>query len=172
MQPPLPRLLALASEADVPVYYDVGPPTEYADRDQLRLVLKHTFGVMTTEDEIPLAADGLEGEAAYARLFGLGVRLIVVKRGPDGCLLVTPDGRESVPAYPAQVVDTVGAGDCFNAGFLYGRMRGWSLTDCARLANASGGAAVTRTGAGRAVPTRDEVQRLLDENGVALQLNG
>jgi sugar/nucleoside kinase (ribokinase family) len=170
MQPPLPQLLALAQNARVPVFYDVGPTTRYADRDLLRLVLNHAFGVMTTEDELPLAAEGLEGEAAYEFLFGLGVRLIVVKRGPDGCLLVTPDGREPVPAYRVQVADTVGAGDCFNAGFLFGQMRGWSLTDCARLANASGGAAATQTGAGRAVPTRELVQRLLDENGVALTI--
>jgi sugar/nucleoside kinase (ribokinase family) len=166
----LPRLLAIAKEAGVPVAYDVGPPTRHADRALLRLVLEHIHTVMMTEDEAPLIGEGREGEAAYDWLLGEGVRLVVVKRGPEGCLLVTPDGRESVPAYRITVADTVGAGDCFNAGFLYGRMRGWSLTDCARLANASGGATASKMGAGRNVATLDEVRALLAANGVALEV--
>jgi sugar/nucleoside kinase (ribokinase family) len=170
MEQPLPGLLAVAREAGIPVYYDVGPPSRHADPARLRLVLEHAFGVMSTEDEVPLAAGGREGEAAYAYLFGLGVRLIVVKRGADGCLLVTPEGRESVPAYPIEVADTVGAGDCFNAGFLYGTARGWSLTDCARLANASGGACAMNVGAGRNVPTQAQVRALLEKHGVGLSV--
>ncbi len=170
MHAPLPALLQIAKQAHVPVYYDVGPPTRYADPDRLKLVLTHAHGVMTTEDEVPLVALGLVGEEAYAYLFGLGVQLIVVKRGPHGCLLVTPQIRESVPAYSIEVADTVGAGDCFNAGFLYGRMSGWSLTDCARLANASGGACAMKVGGGRNVPTRDEVRELLTRHGVELEL--
>ncbi len=170
MQPALPRLLQIASEAHVPIYFDVGPPARYADSSLLELVLAHAYGVMTTEDELPLAAQGRDGEEAYACLFGLGVQLIVVKRGAQGCLIVTPDGRQSAPAYPVEVVDTVGSGDCFNAGFLYGRVNGWPLPDCARLANASGGACATKPGAGRNVPTRAEVEALLERNGVALGL--
>jgi sugar/nucleoside kinase (ribokinase family) len=170
MHAPLPGLLQIARVAQIPVYYDVGPPTRYADPERLRMVLTHAYGVMTTEDEVPLAAQGLTSDEAYAYLFGLGVQLIVVKRGPHGCLLVTPDGREAVPAYPVEVADTVGAGDCFNAGFLYGRMHGWSLTDCARLANASGGACAMKVGAGRNVPTRAEVAELLERHGVGLSL--
>ncbi len=161
MHAPLPGLLQFAADAHVPVYYDVGPPTRYADPDRLRMVLTHAYGVMTTEDEIPLAAIGMTGDEAFAYLFSLGVQLIVVKRGPEGCWLVTPEGRESVPAYSVEVADTVGAGDCFNAGFLYGVMRGWSLTDCACLANASGGACAMKQGGGRNVPTRDEVEAVL-----------
>ncbi|MFN8377545.1 MAG: carbohydrate kinase family protein [Anaerolineae bacterium] len=170
MQQPIPRMLQIATEAHVPVYYDVGPPSGYARPEQLELVLEHTDVLMMTEDEIPLIADEREGEEAYAWLFGQGVELLIVKRGPLGCLLVTPEGRESVPAYPVEVADTVGAGDCFNAGFLYGRMRGWSLTDSARLANASGGAAATKVGAGRNVPTLADIHALLSAHGVALDI--
>ena len=170
MQPALPRLLEIAAEAHVPVYYDVGPPTKFASRELLRLVLRHAYGLMMTEDEVPLMAEGRDGDEAYAWLFAQGVQLLVVKRGPHGCLLVTANERESIPAYPVDVADTVGAGDCFNAGFLYGKMRGWSLTDCARLANASGGACATKIGGGRNVPTREEIVALLAANGVELDL--
>jgi sugar/nucleoside kinase (ribokinase family) len=170
MQPALPRLLALATEAGVPVAYDVGPPTRHADRALLRLVLEHAHTVMTTEDEVPLISEGRDGEEAYRWLLGVGARLIVVKRGPEGCLLVTAEGRESVPAYRITVADTVGAGDCFNAGFLYGRMRGWPLADCARLANASGGATAMKSGAGRNVATLAEVRAVLAANGVELDV--
>ena len=170
MEPPLPDLLNIAKDAGVPIYYDVGPTSRHANPERLRLVLEHAYGVMSTEDEVPLAAGGLDGDAAYAFLFGLGIRVIIVKRGPEGCLLVTPEGRISIPAYSVEVVDTVGAGDCFNAGFLYATVSGWALEDCARLANASGGACAMKIGAGRNVPTRADVQALLDKHGVGLTL--
>jgi sugar/nucleoside kinase (ribokinase family) len=46
--------------------------------------------------------------------------VFVIKRGPDGCELRWPGGREVLPAAPATVVDTTGAGDAFAAGFLLG----------------------------------------------------
>lgn len=168
MQPAIPGLLGIAREAQVPVYYDVGPPTFYASRELLRTVLDHVYALMMTEEEVPLIAEGREGDEAYAWLLGQGVQLLIIKRGPLGCLLITPGGRESAPAYPVAVADTIGAGDCFNAGFLYGRMCGWGLTDSARLANASGGACATKLGAGCNVPSREDVRVLLAANGVEL----
>jgi ribokinase len=48
-----------------------------------------------------------------------GVPLVLIKRGPDGCLLYERDARKftNVPAYPVQVVDVTGAGDTFGGAF-------------------------------------------------------
>jgi sugar/nucleoside kinase (ribokinase family) len=60
--------------------------------------------------------------------------LAVITVGADGCVIVTADAVERVPAVPVErVVDTTGAGDLFAAGFLHGMTTGRSSTDSARL---------------------------------------
>lgn len=62
-----------------------------------------------------------EPAAVAARWWRLGPRLVVVTRGPDGCLAVTPDGTTLARlGRPAQVTDTIGAGDAFMSGLLSG----------------------------------------------------
>jgi sugar/nucleoside kinase (ribokinase family) len=122
-----------------------------------------------TEDEVPLVSEGVTGEAAYEQLLAAGPQLVVVKRGASGCLLATPDMRDDVPGFTAKVVDTVGAGDCFDAAFIAGRLHGLSLHDSALLANATGAASVQKMGAGRNAPTCAEVKAILSSAGVGLE---
>src|SRR5690606_19344140 len=71
---------------------------------------------------------------AGRRLLELGPRLVVVKLGKEGALVVTADGDLHVPGFPIErVVDPVGAGDAFLAGFLAGYLEGKSLEESARL---------------------------------------
>jgi 2-dehydro-3-deoxygluconokinase len=60
-----------------------------------------------------------------------------------------------------EVVDVVGAGDAFVAGFLSGRLRGWSTGECLRLANACGACAVTVPGDAESMPVEEEVLALV-----------
>lgn len=158
-----------AHELDIPVYFDVGPPAAHADMDRLRSMLRYVTVLMSTEDEIPLVTLGLAGEAAYEDLLGLGIKTIVMKRGGEGCALITSGGRIDVPSFKVEVVDTVGAGDCFNAAFIHGRLRGMSLRDAGTLANAMGAACVQKLAAGRNAPTRDEVAAVLTRDHVSLE---
>jgi ribokinase len=91
--------------------------------------------------------------------------IIARKLGASGCVIVSDDGCVPVPALcVAQVVDTTGAGDAFNAGFIAGRVRGLDVRASALLANACGAAAVTVLGAGNALPTREVVIELLRDD--------
>jgi sugar/nucleoside kinase (ribokinase family) len=55
-------------------------------------------------------------------------------RSEKGSVVITADGRRvEVPAHPADVVDTTGAGDLYAAGFLHGLSQGYDLERCARL---------------------------------------
>jgi 1-phosphofructokinase family hexose kinase len=84
--------------------------------------------------------------AAARRLLAQGLGCVVVSMGVEGALFVTTD--ECLLAIPphVEVKSTVGAGDAMVAGLLAGKVRGWPLADCARLATASAIGALTQLG--------------------------
>jgi sugar/nucleoside kinase (ribokinase family) len=163
----VPQILALAQTAQCPVFFDVGPTAKHVPRELLRQTMRQCNVVMMTEDEIPLAAEGLQGEAAYQHLFQLGVGYLVIKQGANGCTVMSPSERLHVPGFAVRVADTVGAGDCFDAAFMYGWLHNYGMRDCALLANATGAAVVQKIGAGRNVPTCAEVRTVLSQVGRA-----
>lgn len=89
------------------------------------------------------------------------VETIALKRGAAGAELVSNGQRISHPAFPVSVVDTVGAGDSFDAGFLTQIVEGQVLSEAIRFAAAT--AALTCTGKGplEKMPVRSEVERFL-----------
>jgi tagatose kinase len=66
------------------------------------------------------------------------IQCIVLKRGSRGCSVITRETSIDVPSFPIVEVDPTGAGDCFDAGFLCGRLEGRDLADSARMASAAG----------------------------------
>ncbi|MFI6732018.1 carbohydrate kinase family protein [Nonomuraea sp. NPDC050451] len=95
-------------------------------------------------------------EAAAARIGGLGPA-IVVKDGGDGALAWQSGELTRAPAVPVEPVDTVGAGDSFNAGFLAARLRGMSLRECLRVAVTCGSLSTQAAGGTAAQPTWKEL---------------
>jgi sugar/nucleoside kinase (ribokinase family) len=166
----LPAALDRAAANGIPVYFDSGPTIRHFDHVEILPLIQRSTCLMMTEDEVPLAAGGRTGAEAFAFLLANGPELVVVKQGAAGCTLVTAAGQQSVPGFHVSVKDTVGAGDCFNAAFIYGRLNGLDPVQAARLANAAGAASVQKVGAGRAVPTRAEVQAVLDQAGDPLRI--
>ena len=87
---------------------------------------------------------------------------VVVKLGAAGALAATPDGALlRVPAVPVEPVDTTGAGDSFDAGFLAAWLDGWPLEACVRFAVACGSLSTLGVGGTDAQPTRTQVEALL-----------
>ncbi len=91
---------------------------------------------------------------------------IVRKCGARGCEVVEPDGGAclAVPGFAVTVIDTTGAGDAFDAGFIAGQLRGLDSAASALLANACGAAACTVEGAGDALPSAATVRDLLRDH--------
>lgn len=107
------------------------------------------IGLPTLEDEVALGlADDADLVAAHWQ--GLGCGETVVKLGAQGCRL--PDGDLVAPEAILAPVDTSGAGDAFNAGYLGARMREQSIVDAARSGHALAGWTIMRAGA---IPARD-----------------
>lgn len=92
-----------------------------------------------------------------------GVRAVIVKLGARGCYVDGDAWQGFVSAFPVQVVDTTGAGDNFDAAFLYGLQTGWNLQTCARFASVVAAASTRAYGAAAALPSRAEAERWMKE---------
>lgn len=108
------------------------------------------IGLPTLDDERALSGTR-EAGAVAAHWQGLGCAETVVKLGPEGCRL--PDGKIVPPQRALDPVDTSGAGDAFNAGYIDARLRGAPPEDAALSGHALAGWTVMRPGA---IPARDQ----------------
>jgi sugar/nucleoside kinase (ribokinase family) len=89
------------------------------------------------------------------------VPLVVVKLGRDGAMAVRGKERVIVPAQPVIPVDTVGAGDSFDAGFLHQYVRGEDLATCLTSGNLAGAFSTTRPGGTEAFREPEEWNKFL-----------
>ena len=105
--------------------------------------------------------DAVSAERAARELLERGAGCAVIKMGAQGALYATEGASESLPAFPVDVVDTVAAGDAFNAALAVALAEGKALRDAVLWGMAAGAVAVTRPGAQQAMPTRREVEALL-----------
>jgi 2-dehydro-3-deoxygluconokinase len=96
------------------------------------------------------------------RLVGLGPSVAVIKLGDGGAVALERDGPvERRPAVETSVVDTIGAGDGFTAGFIASRLEGGSIGHALEVANACGASSVAVVGDLTGLPDRGELDRLL-----------
>jgi ribokinase len=117
--------------------------------------------IVANEGEAAALADG-RSLAALAAETGTTV---VATAGPAGVRAATAAGEDlHVPAFQAEVVDTVGAGDCFTAALTVALAEGRPLADALAFGTAAATLTVSRVGA-RDLPTRAEVDELLTSRG-------
>lgn len=107
------------------------------------------IGLPTLDDET-LLDDAADAAAVARHWSALGCRETVVKLGAGGCRL--PDGTVIAPPAVLDPVDTSGAGDAFDAGYLAARLRGASMPEAALAGHRLAGWCVMRRGA---IPPRD-----------------
>ena len=157
--------IALAVEAGVQVSFDVNLRRKLWDDETARGVLMDGIGrvstVLGSAEELSVITGAGTWRDAAAVLLGLGVGEVVVKLGADGGALVRA-GSEPVerPARAVDVLDPVGAGDAFAAGYLAGRLRGLDDADVLTLANACGALAVASIGDTTGLPSAAELAHL------------
>jgi len=105
-------------------------------------------------------------DAAIRDIMALGLETFIVKRGSKGSSVFLKSGEViDVPGFPVEVVNVLGAGDAFAAGFIYGYLNGWDLRRSCRMGNACGAILVTRHGCANFNPTLKEVLDFVESKG-------
>ena len=160
LRPGLPDLFARARRAGLSTSLDTGfDPRERWDGG-LRETLRETDLFFPNEVELK-ALSGCDDPAEGIRALANGRTRVVAKLGKDGAMALDGDQLIQVPAYPVETVDTTGAGDSFNAGFLHRWLQGAPLVECLRLGAACGALSTRALGGTAAQATLAEAEALV-----------
>jgi len=152
----LARAAALLICVDPNVRARLWPTVDICRRTLLALIERADVVLIGHEDGAVLFPDH-DADAVLVAVRALGPRSVVLKRGAEGAVAETDEGRASVPAYPVTAIDTVGAGDGFDAGFVAGFREGAPLPQCLALGARVGAAAVAHAGDWEGYPRRGEI---------------
>ncbi len=132
-----------------------------AARRALDPVLRDLDLLLTGQSEIELLMGESDQRRLLAALRRRSIKVVVIKRGAAGALVASDDRLVLVPPVPVErVLDSVGAGDAFNAGFVAGYLNGLDIAESGKLGSALGAAALAGTGDYETVPTWAEAREL------------
>ena len=105
-----------------------------------------------------------EDPEAGARKLAEGAGMAVIKLGKRGSMAVKDGVLTFAPAYSVTAVDTTGAGDSFNAGFVSAYLRGLPMEDCLKYGNGCGALSVTKLGGNTGFPFREELEKWIRDH--------
>ena len=115
-----------------------------------------------------ISAPEIKGDIniAIKGILNLGVEALIIKTGSRGAMVYLPDGSiQEVPGFPVDVVNILGAGDAFAAGFIYGYLKGWDWYKSCRMGNACGAHVVTQLGCANFTPYEKEILEFIESKG-------
>jgi sugar/nucleoside kinase (ribokinase family) len=159
LQPGLANLFQKAQAFGVTTSLDPNydPSEKWIGFDQLLAVTN----VFLPNDKEALSLSGESNVNLAADSLGSKVETLAIKLGAEGALEICNGEKVRVPSIPVNVIDTVGAGDSFDAGFLYGYLNGWTLEKSLQLACVCGALSTQRAGGTEGQPTLDEAMKFL-----------
>jgi len=156
------ELFARAKKMGLSTSLDPGwdPQEKWSD---ILPVLRYVDIFLPNEQEMTHIGGGSTFEESLKNLKAT-IPIIVVKRGSQGAICRNKGQTISVGAYKITPVDTTGAGDSFNSGFLYRWLKSGNLQICMKYGAACGAIATTRMGGATASPTLEELEAFFAEH--------
>jgi sugar/nucleoside kinase (ribokinase family) len=167
LTPRIPELFNALKQRGVTISLDPNDDPAHRWDDGILEGLRFVDVLMPNEREACLMAKEPDSERAVDKLRQL-VPLLIIKRGAMGASAYNSAGEWYVPARSGEVVDAVGAGDSFNAGFLHGWLRKWPIEKALAFGNLAGGWS-TRARGGTAAFCEEQSLRDLEEAWKAME---
>ena len=154
--------IAMAKEMGIPVIFNFAPA---AEMDVSYLEGLDYLVVNETEAEF-VCGFAVEDEAgvikASQKLLTLGVKTVIVTLGAKGAFVAGNGWSTIVPSFKVEAVDTTAAGDTFCGTLATALVEGKALLEAVRFANAAAAVCVTRLGAQPSIPTRAQIEAMLE----------
>jgi sugar/nucleoside kinase (ribokinase family) len=162
--PSLPRLFQELKSAGLTISLDTNDDPDDQWNGVLDELLDLVDILLPNEDEACRIAHTQTADEAI-EVLAKRVPCVVVKRGPQGS--IARAGGQTFIASPVAVspLDTIGAGDSFNAGFLFAWLRNLPLEQCVRAGNITGALSTLRPGGTEAFRDKELVAAFLKEHG-------
>ena len=144
------KALRAAEKSDVTITFDPNLRAELLDVEVIRRICQPVIGsckvILPSRDEAK-ALTGIDDPIeAGRRLISMGPEMAIIKMGSEGAVAVTREETIYEPAYIVSEVDPTGAGDVYDAAFIYGLLKDWSLERTLEFAGAAGAIKVTKFG--------------------------
>jgi ribokinase len=149
------KQVAARTTADI----SLDPGTLYAERGMEALIefISRARVVLPSDHELQLMTGCEDVREGASMLIDAGAQWVAVKMGADGCYVTDGTIQKQIPAQKVNVVDTTGAGDAFNAGFIHGMLQGKTIVTCAQMGNITASIKITKRGARSGLPHRDQL---------------
>jgi sugar/nucleoside kinase (ribokinase family) len=155
LRPDIPDLFRQAGALGLSTSLDTNYDPAEAWNSDLAEVLPHTDIFLPNETELRAITGQDDLPAALSSLVQ-DVSIVAAKLGPEGALAQEGEDFFQAEALPVSVVDTTGAGDTFDAGFIYGHLAGWDISRTLRFACVCGSLSTRTAGGTTAQPTLSE----------------
>lgn len=125
--------------------------------DVLREMLPHCDYFMPSRDDMSVILPGRSPEEIADELLAMGAGKVMLKMGSDGCLLCFDGKKIRSPSIAATILDTTGAGDCWDAEFIAGLANGLAIEDAARAGAAAASLCMEHIGGCTGIPRWGEI---------------
>jgi Sugar kinases, ribokinase family len=162
LRPQIPVLFRAAKAAGLTTSLDTNDDPDDVWSDDLLNVLPYVDVLLPNERELCKIAHADDLERAMEILVEQ-VPLLVVKRGRAGAVARRGNERFQVEAFMVESLDSVGAGDSFDAGFIHQFIRGGRIEECLKFASLTGALSTTRAGGIEAFRSAEHRERFLRE---------
>lgn len=132
--------------------------------EPLRGILDYTDMLLLDEDEARKITLETDLRKAMEILQSLGAGVIVIKQGEKGSILLSQKEFITLPAIPVpeeQIIDSIGAGDAFDTGMIYGFLCGWPLDQCQKFATQAAASTLMGSGGTNSLSSIAELLKLI-----------
>ncbi|MFN0112552.1 MAG: carbohydrate kinase family protein [Blastocatellia bacterium] len=164
----LSDLTEMLHAANCRVSIDVGWQVDWLTNPAIWQAFKQVDLFLPNEREAELMTGESEPEAMLRKFAEAGLSHVALKLGERGSMALWEDEIFSCPPLRVLPVDTTGAGDCFDAGLIFGWLENKTPQDCLRLANICGALSTAGLGGVSAFPSRQRTDELLNYHGAAI----
>ncbi|HXS01363.1 MAG TPA: carbohydrate kinase family protein [Pyrinomonadaceae bacterium] len=163
LQPSFGEILQHAKALGLTTSFD--PNSDPSDRwnSKINSVLKHTDILFVNEREAIKLSRAKTAQAAL-KMLGEKTPCVVVKRGAKGAIAIQNNELFTDPGFRVKALDTTGAGDSFDAGFLSAYLMKEPVSECLRIGNACGALSAISIGGTAGQPTQTELQEFIQSN--------